>query len=123
MMNTPLKIGLAVVVMGILANLLFGGGADKGADIAELINAGALVVDTRTPGEYSGGHIDGALNIPYNTIGKAIGQHTTDKSKSIIVYCHSGARSGAAKKSLEQAGYTNVVNGGSLHRMRSQLGQ
>ena len=109
--------------MGILANLLFGGGADKDADIAELVKAGALVIDTRSPGEFAGGSIKGAVNIPYHIIGRSIGQYTADKSQDIIVFCHSGARSSAAKKSLEQAGYTNVVNGGSLNRMRGQLGQ
>lgn len=107
--------------MGILANLLFGGGADKEADIPQLLQAGAVLIDVRTPGEFAGGSIEGALNIPYDRIAQAIGQHTTDKSKSIIVFCHSGARSGAAKKALERAGYTNVINGGSLGRMRSIL--
>ncbi|RKX46044.1 MAG: rhodanese-like domain-containing protein [Verrucomicrobia bacterium] len=84
---------------------------------------GALVIDTRSPGEFSHGHIEGALNIPYNAIAGKIGAHTKNKSTQIIVYCHSGARSGAAKRSLGGAGYTNVVNGGSLHRMRKILGQ
>lgn len=107
--------------MGILANLLFGGGADKDADVPALIKSGALVIDTRTAGEFAGGHIDGALNIPYDIIAGAIGQQKTDKSKAIIVYCHSGARSASAKRTLNKAGYTNVVNAGSLHRMRKLL--
>lgn len=109
--------------MSILANLLFGGGGDKDVDIPALIKDGALVVDTRTAGEYAGGHIKGAVNIPYNTIAQGIGKYITDKSTRIIVYCHSGARSGAAKRALQQAGYTNVVNGGSLHRMQKSLAE
>lgn len=109
--------------MGILANLLFGGGADKDVDIKAMVESGALVVDTRSPGEFSHGHIEGAFNIPYNVIAGKIGALTEDKSKPIIVYCHSGARSGAAKHALEKAGYTNTINGGSLHRMRKLLAQ
>ncbi|MDH3982380.1 MAG: rhodanese-like domain-containing protein [Kiritimatiellaceae bacterium] len=120
-MKTIAKLGLAVVVMGMLANLLFGGGGDKDADIPELIKTGALVVDTRTSGEYAGGHIEEAINIPYDEISREIYKHTKDQSKWIIVYCHSGARSGAAKKSLVSAGYTNVVNGGSFGRMKQLL--
>ncbi len=108
--------------MSILANLLFGG-ADKDADIPALIKDGALVVDTRTAGEYAGGHIDGAINIPYNAIAEKIGAHANGNSRQIIVYCHSGARSGAAKRSLISAGYTDVVNGGSLHRMRKHIAE
>jgi rhodanese-related sulfurtransferase len=122
-MNAKVKIGLAVILMGILAKLLFGGGADKEADIPELIKSGALLIDARTPGEFAGGHIEGAINIPHNTVAREIQNHETDKTKSIIVYCQSGGRSAAAKKALESAGYTNVVNGGSLHRMRTVLGQ
>jgi len=109
--------------MSILATLFFGGGADKDADIPALIKDGALVVDTRTAGEYAGGHIDGAINIPYDSIAHGIGKHQTDKSKCIIVYCHSGTRSSTAKKILTGAGYTNVVNGGSLRRMHKHLAE
>jgi rhodanese-related sulfurtransferase len=120
-MKTILKIGLAAVIMSILANLFFRGGADKDIDIPALIKNGALVIDTRTAGEYSGGHIDGAINIPYDIIGNVIGKYETDKSRSIIVYCHSGMRSAAAKQALEHAGYINVVNGGGLHHMHQAL--
>jgi len=109
--------------MGILGNLLLRGGADANIDIATLVKDGALIIDTRSAEEFSGGHIDGAINIPYDIIGNVIDKHTTDKSKSIIVYCHSGTRSGMAKKTLEHAGYTNVVNGGGLHHMQRALGQ
>lgn len=107
--------------MSILANMLFRGGADKEVDIPALIKNGALVIDTRTAGEFAGGHIEGAINIPYDIIGNVIEKHETDKSISIIVYCHSGGRSAAAKKYLEHAGYTNVVNGGGLHHMQQAL--
>ena len=107
--------------MSMLGNLLFRGGADKGLDIPALVKDGALVIDTRTPGEFSGGHIEGAINISYDMIAAAIGNHVTDKSTSIIVYCHSGARSAAAKHTLEHLGYTRVVNGGGLHHMQRAL--
>ncbi len=109
--------------MGIIGNLLFRGGADKNIDIPQLIKDGALVIDTRTAGEYASSHIEGAVNIPYDVIGNVIVKHETDKSRSIIVYCHSGSRSGMAQKILEQEGYTNVVNGGGLHHMQHALQQ
>jgi len=109
------------VTMSILGNLILRGGADKGLDLAALVKDGALVIDTRTPAEFAGGHIEGALNIPYDTIAAAIGNYEQNKARSIIVYCHSGARSAAAKKALEHAGYTHVVNGGGLHHMKHAL--
>jgi phage shock protein E len=122
-MNTTLKIGLAVGIMGILSNIIFGGSADKGVDIPALIKAGAKVVDVRTAGEFAGGHITGAINIPHQVVAREMANLEKDTGKAIIVYCHSGARSAAAKKALNQAGYTNVVNGGSLNNMRKLLGQ
>lgn len=120
-MKIIIRIGVAVIIMGILGNLIFRGGADKGIDIRALVDAGALVIDTRSASEFAGGHIDGAILIPFDAIGREIGKHESDKTKSIIVYCHSGARAAAAKKTLEQSGYVNVVNGGGLHHMQKAL--
>lgn len=116
-MNPTLRIILTVLAVGILTKLVLGGKTDKGIDLSKLLKDDALLIDTRTGSEFSHGHIEGAVNIPHNIIAQKIGEHTTDPSKPIIVYCHSGARSASAKRSLRRAGYTNVVNGGSLHRM------
>ena len=111
--------------MGLLAKLFFGegGGTDKDIDIANLINNDALAIDVRTTQEFAGGHIKGAINIPANAICQLLPNHETDKTRTLIVYCHSGARSASARRALNADGYTNVVNGGSLHRMRKQLEQ
>ncbi|MDF7801901.1 rhodanese-like domain-containing protein [Pontiellaceae bacterium B1224] len=121
MLKTIGKIALAAMVGFLLVNMLFGGKGDKDADIPLLLNEGALVVDTRTPGEYSNGHVKGAINIPYDRIAGTIDQHETDKSKSIIVYCRSGSRSAHAKRSLIAAGYTNTVDAGSIGNMQKQI--
>lgn len=120
-MDSITRILIGAALLGIFAKLMLGGKADKGVDIPGLIKKGALLIDTRTPGEFSHGHIEGAVNIPYDVIAKGIGKHTTDKSKSIIVYCRSGARSSMAKKRLLRAGHTHVVNGGGLHHMQKRV--
>lgn len=120
-MNKTINLIILVVGMGILANILFGGGGQQ-ADIPALVSGGALVIDVRTPGEFAGGHINGAVNIPYNVIDRQIGSLAKKKEQPIIVYCHSGARSGHAMKTLVKMGYTQVVNGGSLRRMQKSLG-
>lgn len=120
-MNLYVKIGLAVLAVSIFAHFLLRSGADKGEDISVLVEDGALVIDTRTAGEFSSGHIEGAINIAYDSIGQVIGKYESDLARPIIVYCHSGARSSIAKKALQQAGYARVVNGGSLRHMRAVL--
>lgn len=104
------------MIFGLLANLFSCGAAEK-TDLAALVQGGALVIDVRTPGEFSGGAIQGAVNIPYDEIAAKIGRVEADKNRSIIVYCHSGARSAVARKSLEQAGYTQVVDGGGFSKV------
>ena len=73
-----------------------------------------LWIDVRTADEYSAGHVESAVNIPYTEIGARIGEVTGDKDALIYVYCRSGRRSGIAQDTLEEAGFTNVVNVGGL---------
>lgn len=120
MMKTLGKGALAILVGFLLVNMLFGGSGDKDADIPQMLQDGALLIDTRTAGEFSNGHVKGAINIPYDLISKAIDQHQTDKSKPIIVYCRSGSRSSYAKRYLFDAGYTNVADAGSIGNMQKQ---
>lgn len=94
-------------------NFLFGGGDT--ADLKQLIEEGAFLVDVRTPGEFAGGHVKGSVNIPLDNLQTQISQFK-DK-KHIIVFCRSGNRSGMAKNILEQNGFKNVVNGGTWERV------
>ena len=72
----------------------------------------AYWVDVRSPGEYSSGHVGDAVNIPHTEITQRISEVTTDPDATLYLYCRSGNRSGKAKRALNQAGFTNVVNAG-----------
>ena len=61
-----------------------------------------IIVDVRTKEEYDEGHLKDAINIPYDEIEENI----FDKTKTILVYCKSGARSKKAYDSLTKMGYT-----------------
>ncbi len=93
--------------MGLFSNL-FGGGAT--ADLKNIIDDGALLVDVRTPGEFAEGHVKGSVNIPLDKVTMELEKFKN--KKNIIVFCRSGNRSGQAKTILEQQGITNVTNGG-----------
>ncbi|PKR81048.1 hypothetical protein CW751_07065 [Brumimicrobium salinarum] len=69
----------------------------------------AYIVDVRTPQEFASGHYEGAINIPLNTVEAHLDEF--EGKEQIVVYCRSGARSGNAKMILENAGYSNVING------------
>ena len=87
--------------------------ANEGAGEAwKKIAEGALVIDVRTAGEFSGGHLEGALNIPYEQTGDLIQAIGTNTARSVVLYCRSGRRSGLALNTLVEKGYTNVINAG-----------
>ncbi|MGW4596894.1 rhodanese-like domain-containing protein [Streptomyces sp. NPDC004457] len=52
------------------------------------------VIDVRTPGEYAGGHVPGALNIPLDQLDRALPDiRSAAERGDILVVCASGARS------------------------------
>ena len=79
--------------------------------LQELRQKGALILDVRTPGEFSQGHAKGAKNIPLAVLKERLGD--LDKNKAILTCCASGARSSSARSMLLRAGFTNVHNVGS----------
>ena len=69
-------------------------------------------VDVRSAAEFSGGAVEGAVNIPHNVIAEEIGKVVADKDTQINLYCRSGRRAGWAMESLNQLGYGKVTNYG-----------
>jgi rhodanese-related sulfurtransferase len=101
--------------MGLIASLKQIFGLTPGADFEALIADGAKIIDVRTPGEFSGGHLKGSVNIPLNSLSAKLGKFKKDQV--IITCCASGMRSRSAKAILQSSGFTNVHNGGSWHSL------
>lgn len=89
---------------------LFGMGATDTTDLSQIIKDGAVLVDVRTPFEFQGGSVKGAINVPLDEIKNHLAK--LQNKKAIVVFCRSGARSAQAKAILERSGITNVYNGG-----------
>lgn len=83
--------------------------------VLEKIKAGAKVVDVRTPEEFRDGAYANAVNIPLAELPTRLAE--LDPAKSIVLYCASGARSGAGARVLRSAGFADVVNAGGLGDM------
>lgn len=82
--------------------------------VQEVIKGGNYeIVDVRTKEEFDEGHVVGAKNIPYDEIDENV---SLDKTKTILVYCRSGRRSGIAKDTLTNLGYT-VIDLGSFESL------
>ncbi|MGE4583293.1 MAG: FAD-dependent oxidoreductase [Sphaerochaeta sp.] len=82
-------------------------------------NAGPLIIDVRTPMEFAMGAYPGAINVGLDDLADWA-ENFEDKSRKIIVYCASGARSSYGMRVLNQMGFTNVENGGGLHTMMAR---
>ncbi|MFZ4456958.1 MAG: rhodanese-like domain-containing protein [Bacteroidales bacterium] len=89
-------------------------------DLAELVKQGAIILDVRTKGEFTGGHIKGSINIAVDALSSNLSK-LKDKEKPIITCCASGMRSASAKSILKANGYTNVHNGGSWMSLRNKI--
>lgn len=76
---------------------------------------GYIILDVRTPEEYSEKHIPEAINIPNETIGTEGIPALPDKDQLILVYCRSGNRSKQASEKLVKLGYTNIVEFGGIN--------
>ena len=71
-------------------------------------NPAPLVLDVRTPREYQGGHVPGAVNLEYRQIPSRLADLAPAMEREIVVYCEVGPRAQAAQSMLLQAGFTNV---------------
>jgi rhodanese-related sulfurtransferase len=69
----------------------------------------AVFLDVRDAGEFSGGHLPGAINVSRGTLEFNIWSKIPDQNAKIYVYCKTAGRSTLATKTLNDLGYKNAV--------------
>ena len=69
-----------------------------------------IILDVRTPEEFASGHIEGALNIDFNSGDFANEITRLNPSENYAIYCRSGSRSGQAASIMHKAGFHDVSN-------------
>lgn len=94
-----------------------------------LQNPGLVLIDVRSPGEYSDtsqynslnmGHLKSAININVDTILKNVSLLEPYKNKTVVLYCSHSQRSRRVSKLLSENGFTDFYN---LNGGMSQLNQ
>ncbi len=83
------------------------------------VRKGTVIVDVRMAEEYDEGHIESSINIPLQTLADSI--ESLKHYEKVIVICRTGRRSAKAKTELEEAGFTNVYNGGGWEHLKAIL--
>jgi hydroxyacylglutathione hydrolase len=76
--------------------------------VQELHDATVRVLDVRAAGEYSGGHVPGAINVPLPELSAR--KEELPRDAQLAVICAGGYRSSAAASLLARAGFAHVVN-------------
>ena len=75
---------------------------------------GTALVDVREAGEFTEGHIPGAINFTNEDIGTIPPSKLPDMNQTIYVYCRSGRRSKDASAKLVAMGYTHIIECGGI---------
>ena len=68
------------------------------------------LLDVREADEYEQGALPGAVHVPRGFLEFQVEGRLPDKTRPVVVYCASGARSAFAAKTMEDLGYEDVVN-------------
>jgi len=86
-------------------------------EVYEIISSGRsqdyIILDVRTPEEFSEGYIEGSLLIPVSELEGRLSE--LSKDKPIITYCRSGRRSMEAAIILVKNGFTQVYDMGGIN--------
>lgn len=77
-------------------------------EISNLNTSSSMLIDVRTPLEFSMGTIEGAVNIPIDELRNRINE--IPKDKEIIIFCQVGLRGYLACRILMQNGYNKTKN-------------
>ena len=118
MLTNPVMSLMALFFIAIMGVSTPSYGEEKNPKVAwEHIQQGAMIVDVRTPEEFAEGHLENAINIPFELIAQEFTKRNIDKEQSVVLYCRSGRRSGIAQESLINLGYSNTYNGGGYHNL------
>ncbi len=99
------------------------GAQPAGASAADLLAAGAVLIDVRGGAEFAAGHLEGALSLPLDRIQRDLAAAVPDRNRPLVLYCRSGARSGRACDIVVQMGWRNAINAGGMGALSKALGR
>jgi rhodanese-related sulfurtransferase len=68
-----------------------------------------VILDVRSEMEYGGGHVPGAIHVPFWQIGREWQKVASRRERPIVVYCGHGPRAFIAGAMLRRRGFTSVA--------------
>ena len=77
-------------------------------------NENFIIIDVRTPDEFATEHLPGAININFSSPTFRDELNKLDKSKTYLIYCRSGSRSGQALTIMKELAFKEVYDAGGI---------
>ncbi len=119
-MRRILNISLAVALaLGVTTGVSACSSSNPVAQVE--ITEQSIILDVRTAEEYAGGHLDGAMNVDWNSSFTTV-MAGMPKDGEYLLYCRSGSRAGQAEAWMKANGFTNVVNLGAVAQAAEATG-
>ncbi len=107
--SRSLRLGFTAVAV---AGLLAGCASTPATDSTIERGADTVVIDVRTASEYASGHLEGAVNIDFQSPEFASQISELDEELDYVVYCQSGNRSAQAVAEMTDEGLSVQDAGG-----------
>lgn len=86
------------------------------------VSSETTIIDVRTPAEFAEGHLEGAVNIDVQSPSFASTISSLPADGEYVVYCRSGNRSAQAISQMNQMGFTNLTDAGSVQEASDATG-
>jgi rhodanese-related sulfurtransferase len=80
-----------------------------------LVESGGKLLDVRNPDEFARGHLPGAVNVPFESLERRLGELG---GGCYLCYCMSGLRSQRAAQILKRKGFKDAHNLGAMARWK-----
>lgn len=92
------------------------------ADLAERMKRKPWpqLLDVRTPAEFAGGHIRGAINVPVTALSSRLDALKLDPGRPVVAICLTAHRSVPAVRLLRQRGFDAAQLAGGMIAWRGQ---
>lgn len=121
-MNRSLSTLLVLLAIGLAGCNNVGPAPEKNSISTALAKEGVFILDVRSGGEYAGGHVEGAINVPVGEIAR-VETMLPDKERQIIVHCAAGVRSAKATRELTAMGYKNILDAQTPQAVAKAMGK
>lgn len=105
-----------------LALVVVFGLAACGSSDPVVVTDDVVIIDVRPPAEYAEGHLEGAVNIDVSAPGFAEAIADLPTGGEYVVYCRSGNRSARAASIMQEHGFDDIADLGSLQNASTVTG-